>query len=157
MLGSLRCLASIGPKKKRKKERKKETKRSKKWKGKAQRPSYQSCFTGKAVPDLLSTATSRCRTRGNLSSRSANSARSHVAVSIPIIYKVTIRNWVSCHGSRLSPQRLRFLPWTVDADRGGHSGRENGFPRSTSAIPSLSFHQSSIIVLHSSNQCATLH
>jgi hypothetical protein len=100
--------ASVGPKKGKK--------RSKKWKGKAGRPFWQSCFTGTAVPDLLSTATACCRTIGNLSSRSANSARSHGPVLLSIIYKVTIRNWMPCHGSRLSPQRPMFDPWAVDAE-----------------------------------------
>ena len=32
------------------------------------------------------------------------------------MHKVTIRNWVPCHGSRLSPQRSMFDPWAVDAE-----------------------------------------
>jgi hypothetical protein len=95
---------------------KKERRDRKKWKGKARRPFCQSCFTGKALPHLLSTATSCCRTRGNLSSRSANRARSQVAVSISIIYKVTIRNWVPCHASRPSMHRPMFDTWAVDAE-----------------------------------------
>jgi hypothetical protein len=113
---------------------KKKRKRSQKWKGKARRPFCRSCFTGKAVADLLSTATSCCRTRGNLSSRSANSTRSHVAFSISKIYKVTVRNCVPCHASRLTAEALVRSVGSRCGICGGHIGGATAFPPSTSAI-----------------------